>query len=348
MVMDAQPPLPPPPSEEPLDELLTRPRPSLIEWIRSLAGPLVILGAGGKMGPTLAVLARRAAEAAGHKLEVIAVSRFSNGASRLWLEERNVRTLSLDLLRRDEVLELPEAPAVIYLVGLKFDTSRDPARTWATNTLIPAWVCERYPRARFAALSTGNVYPLVPVGGGGSLETDPPAPAGEYAAAALARERIFEHFSRESGTPVALLRLNYAVDLRYGVLVEIAQKVAAGRPVDITMGALNCIWQGDANDMIIRSLELAATPPRVLNLTGPQVSVREIAERFGRLLGKEPRIEGTEAPTALLSNAALAHRLLGAPATSLEAVISWTADWIRRGGRLLQKPTHFEVRDGRY
>jgi nucleoside-diphosphate-sugar epimerase len=335
-------------TEDELDELLTRPRAELVAFIRTVSSPLVILGAGGKMGPTLAVLARRAAEAAGYALDVVAVSRFSDEAQRRWLETRGVQTLSLDLLDRRAVSRLPDSGHVVYLVGLKFGTSNDPARTWAVNTLIPTNVAERYPRAAMVALSTGNVYPLVPAAGSGSMEADALTPLGEYSNAAVARERIFEFFARRNGTPLVIVRLNYAVDLRYGVLVDIARKVPVGEPIDVTTGYFNCIWQGDANDMILRALAFAQTPPLILNLTGPALSVREVAMRFGQLLSKPARFSGAEAGTTLLSNPDRAFALLGPPPTPTDQMIRWTADWIQRGGRLLDKPTHFEIRDGKY
>jgi nucleoside-diphosphate-sugar epimerase len=336
-------------TEEQLDEVLTRPRPVLVDFISTLKSPLIILGAGGKMGPTLAWLARRAAEAAGHSLDIFAVSRFSDLEARNWLEARGVRTLSIDLLNREALEQLPEAAEVVYLVGRKFGTSENAAQTWAINTLAPAYVAERFPRARMVVLSTGNVYPLVPISNGGSVETDALTPLGEYGNAAVARERLFEFFAQQYFTPMTILRLNYAVDLRYGVLVDIARRVHAGEPVGLTTGYVNCIWQGDANEMILRSLALAKVPPQVLNLTGPAVlSVRELALRFGDLLGQTVRFSGTEADTALLSNPARACALLGPPAAALEKVLRWTAHWVQGGGRLLDKPTHFEVRDGRY
>ncbi|HVR74090.1 MAG TPA: NAD(P)-dependent oxidoreductase [Planctomycetota bacterium] len=336
-------------NEEALDEVLTRPRPLLVESIRALSSPLVVLGAAGKMGPSLAVLARRAAEAAGHGLEVVAVSRFSDDHQRRWLEERGVRTVRADLLDRTSIERLPDASNVAYLVGLKFGTSLSPSLTWATNTLVPALVAERYPAARIAVLSTGNVYPLVPTNGPGSSEVDPLVPSGEYAAAAIARERIIEFYSHKLGVRTVILRLNYALDLRYGVLVDIGARVRDGEPVDISMGFLNCIWQGDANDIILRSLALASAPPEVLNVTGPTVlRVRDAAERFGEILGVSPRFRGEESPTALLSNSARACALLGPPPTPVDIVLDWTAHWLQVGGRLLGKATHFEVRDGRY
>src|SRR5260370_6774350 len=243
-------------TEDQLDEVLTCPRQVLVDFIRPLASPLVILGAGGKMGPTLAWLARRAAQAAGHALDIIAVSRFSDAAARSWLEARGVQTLSIDLLNPEALKQLPEAAEVIYLVGRKFGTSENAAQTWAINTLIPAYVAERFPRARMVVLSTGNVYPLVSVSGGGSVETDALTPLGEYGNAAVARERLFEFFAQRYATPMTSLRLNYAVDLRYGVLVDIARRIHAGETVNVTTGYVNCIWQGDANEMILRSLAL--------------------------------------------------------------------------------------------
>jgi nucleoside-diphosphate-sugar epimerase len=335
-------------TEVELDEFLSRPRPELVGFIRTVHSPLVVLGAGGKMGPSLAILARRAAEAAGHRLEVVAVSRFSDEESRRQLEAQGIHTLRLDLLHRDGVARLPDANHVVYLIGLKFGTSENPALSWAVNTLVPAHVAERYPCASMVVLSTGNVYPFVAAPGTGSVETDLLTPLGEYANAAVARERICEYLAVQNNTRMVILRLNYAVEPRYGVLVDIARKVHAGEPVDVTMGYFNCIWQGDANDMILRALALAQTPPLVLNLTGPMFSVREVAARFGELLDRPARLVGTEAGTALLSNSARAQGLLGAPPTPVEQVIRWTADWIKRGGRLLDKPTHFEIRDGKY
>jgi nucleoside-diphosphate-sugar epimerase len=336
-------------AESDLEEVLTRPSARLIEFIRGVSSPLLILGAGGKMGPTLAVLARRAADAAGHKMEVIAVSRFRDSSSRRWLEERGVRAVSCDLLDAPALASLPEAKEIIYLVGLKFGTSQNPAGTWAVNTIVPTRVCERFPRARIVALSTGNVYPLSPADRGGSAETDALTPLGEYANAAVARERIFEFHSRSRGTPLALIRLFYAVELRYGVLVDIARKVLAGEPLPLANGFFNCIWQGDANEMILRALALANSPPSAWNLCRPEVfSVRQTAARLGELLGREPVFTGTESPTALLGNAAPLCAKLGAPAMPMDAVLRWTADWVRQGGRNLGRPTHFEVRDGKY
>jgi nucleoside-diphosphate-sugar epimerase len=336
-------------SEEALDELLTRPGAELVRFIKSVRSPLVILGAGGKMGPTLTVLARRAAEAAGHKLEVIAVSRFSNEVARRWLEERGVRTQSCDLYDADAVRKLPSAEDVVFLVGHKFGTTQSPATTWAANTIVPMRVAERYAASRIVALSTGNVYPPSPVARGGSLETEGLTPLGEYANATVGRERIFEFYSNRNGTRIVLLRLFYAAEMRYGVLRDLADKIWAGRTIDLTNGHFNCIWQGDANEMAIRSMALTSSPPTAYNLTcAKTLSARKIATRLGELMGKTAQFSGTESDTALLGNTTKLRAKLGEPPTSLDAMIRWTADWVKRGGRSLGKPTHFDVRDGRY
>jgi nucleoside-diphosphate-sugar epimerase len=336
-------------TESELEDVLTLPGASLVESIRTVSSPLLILGAGGKMGPTLAVLARQAADAAGHKLDVTAVSRFSDAGLRRWLEERGVKVLGCDLLDGQAVSRLPDAENLIYLVGLKFGTSQNPAATWAMNTLVPAHVCERFPRSRIVALSTGNVYPLSEVSREGSVETDALTPLGEYANAAVARERIFEFHSQRNGTALALLRLFYAVELRYGVLLDIARKVLAGEPIPLANGSFNCIWQGDANEMILRALALVASPPSVWNLCRPEIFlVRQVATRLGELLGRQPVFSGSEAATALTANAARICSELGTPRTALEVMLRWTAHWVKQGGRDLGRPTHFEVRDGNY
>jgi len=336
-------------NEAALDEVLTRPRPALVEFMRGLSSPLAVLGAGGKMGPTLALLAKRAAEASGHSLEVIAVSRFSDGPSQQWLQERGVRTFRADLLERKEVARLPDAANLIFLVGLKFGTSQNPALTWAVNTVVPTQIMERYAGARLVALSTGNVYPLLPANSPGATEDHTLTPLGEYANAAVARERIFEYFSQKNGTSVALLRLNYATELRYGLLMDIARKIAKREPIQLDNGYFNCIWEGDANEMILRSLALASTPATAWNLTGlARLSVRELAEQLGKLLGVVPAFVGRENKTALLSDSRRLCAILGEPPTPLESMLRWTAHWVKIGGRSLDKPTHFEVRDGKY
>jgi len=336
-------------TEDQLDDVLTRPSARLIEFIRSVSSPLLLLGAGGKMGPTLAALARRAADEAKHPLEVIAVSRFSDPQVLEWVEKRGVRATSCDLFNARDIEKLPDATSVIYLVGLKFGTAKNPSATWAANTIIPTRVAERFAKSRIVALSTGNVYPLSEVKRGGSVETDALTPVGEYANAAVARERIFEFHSRNQGISIALLRLFYAVELRYGVLVDIATKVYANQSIDLANGYFNCIWQGDANDMVIRALSLCATPPSPWNLCRPEVfSARNIATRLGQLLDRVPKFTGSESATALLGNASPLCAQLGPPAVSADQMLPWIAGWVKRGGRNLNRPTHFEVRDGKY
>jgi dTDP-4-dehydrorhamnose reductase len=336
-------------TEEELDEVLTSPSPRLLRDIRSISSPLLILGAGGKMGPTLAVLASRASRAAGHLLQVIAVSRFTDRNARKWLEDRGILTISADLLDSSAFASLPDASNVVYLAGRKFGTQENPSLSWALNTLAPASVAERYSKARIVALSTGNVYPLVPASSDGASEDHPLTPLGEYSNAAVARERLFEYFSHAQTTPMALLRLNYAIDLRYGVLVDIARKIWEGQPVDVTNGWLNCIWQGDANEMVLRSFQLASAPASPWNLTGPgKLQVRDLALRLARLLERHATFTGQESDSALLSNPARICAKLGLPSTPLEAMLRWTAHWIKSGGRLLNKPTRFEIRDGKY
>jgi dTDP-4-dehydrorhamnose reductase len=332
-----------------LEEILTRPSQELIDYIPTVSSPLVIVGAGGKMGPTLAARAKRAAALAGCSLEVIAISRFGDTQARSWLEQQGVTTLSCDLLKPGALQSLPDSENVVYLVGLKFGTGKTPASTWAVNCLAPSRIAERYPKARLVALSTGNVYPLAAVSKGGLPETARLTPLGEYSNSAVGRERIFEFYSLSDGLRLALLRLSYAVELRYGVLVDLAQQIQTGAPVDLANGYFNCIWQGDANDMILRALALADSPPSVWNLCRPEkFSVRTVAEQLGELLGRKPVFGGTESPTALLSNSQRICARLGKPSTSLETLLRWTAAWIKRGGRILGKPTHFEVRDGNY
>lgn len=336
-------------NEQELNDCLTEPTAELIEFAGKLQGDIVILGAGGKMGPSLAVLAKRAIDAAGTNVSVIAVSRFSDESARMWLEERGIVTHAADLLDRASVDHLPDAANVLYMVGTKFGTSDNPAYTWAINTIVSGQVMQRYATSRVVALSTGNVYPFVPVASGGATEQGPVGPVGEYANAALGRERMFQFFSDRLATPVTLLRLNYAVDLRYGVLTDIGAKVFQGQPVDLRNGYLNCIWQGDANDAVIRALGVADSPPTLLNLTGPEtLSVRKIAEQFAELFDKSVEFTGEEDDSALLSNSAKCCELLGRPKIPTETMIRWTANWLQNGGRLLNKPTHFEVRDGKF
>lgn len=332
-----------------LADALSDPSPGAIATIGRLSGDIIVLGAGGKMGPTLARMARRATDAAGVKRRVIAVSRFSGDLVERDLQSHGVETIRCDLLDRSQVEHLPGVPNVVFMTGMKFGSSGQESLTWAMNCHVPALVCEKYRKSRIVAFSTGNVYGLTPVAGGGSREEDPLNPTGEYAMSCLGRERMFEHFSRVLNIPAAIIRLNYAVEMRYGVLVDIARKVHAGEPLDLSMGNLNAIWQGDANAMTLEAFDHVASPPRVINLTGPELlRVRDVAAEFGRLFGKTPIFEGTESPDALLNNSQLAQRLFGLPRIPIQQLIEWIADWTTRGGETLGKPTHFEVRDGKF
>ncbi|HKB06310.1 MAG TPA: NAD-dependent epimerase/dehydratase family protein [Gemmataceae bacterium] len=335
-------------TEAELDDRLSEPTPEVVATLGRLAGDIIVLGIAGKMGPTLARMARRASDAAGVRRRVIGVARFSAGGESE-LRADGIEPIRGDLLDAAAVARLPDAANVVFLAGRKFGSTGDEAATWATNAYLPGLVCERYRQSRIVALSTGNVYGLVPVAGGGSREDDPPRPVGEYAMSCLGRERVFEHFSRQSGTPVALVRLNYACDLRYGVLVDLARKVWGGEAIGLGMGYFNTIWQGDANAMVLRAFDRTASPPFAVNVTGPEVlSVRDVAERFGRLMNRSARFSGKEADTALLSDARRGLGMLGAPRVTADRLIEWVSDWVMRGGRSLDKPTHFESRDGRF
>ncbi len=332
-----------------LEELLSTPGPELVAEAARWEDGLLVLGAGGKMGPTLCRMAARALAAAGRSQRVVAVSRFSDPQARAALEAAGVQTISCDLLDPQAVASLPDCRHIVFMAGRKFGSTGAEAATWATNAYLPGLLAARFPHARWVVFSSGNVYPLVPVLSGGCTEADPPAPVGEYAQSVLGRERIFEHFSRTLGTPVTLIRLNYAVELRYGVLVDVAQAVAAGEEVDVTMGHVNVLWQRDANEYALRAFSLCQSPPAILNVTGPEtVSVRWVAEELGRRLGRAPRIVGQEAPTALLNNAARCFRLFGYPRTTLGEMLDLVADWVGRGGVTHGKPTHFQTRDGRF
>ena len=332
-----------------LEDQLSAPTEGAIETLRAIEGDVLILGAGGKMGPTLARMVRRAADQLGQRRRVIAVSRFSKASAVAELSRHGVETIACDLTDRAAVERLPDAPNVLFLAGQKFGTADAPELTWVMNTLVPAIVAERYARSRMVVFSTGCVYPLVPVESAGAREADPLGVLGEYAASCVGRERIFTHFSAQNATPVLLFRLSYAIDLRYGVLLDVARKVAAGEPVDVTMGWANVIWQGDANARAIQALALTAAPPRALNVTGlEKVSIRKLAHTFARLLARAPRIVGEEAPTAWLFDATRSFAHFGPVRVSLEEMIAATAHWVQRGGETLGKPTHFEARDGTF
>ena len=323
--------------------------PEVVDALRRCPGDVIVLGAGGKMGPSLSTMIRRAADTLADRRAITAVSRFSSSAAAERLEAAGIRIVKAELGDRNAIDGLPDAANVIYMAGQKFGTRDLPSLTWAVNTLVPAAVAERYASSRIVAFSTGNVYPLTPATGTGSREGDALTPLGEYANSCVGRERVLEHESRTHGTAMAIIRLNYAVDLRYGVLVDIAHKIVAGETVNVDMGYVNVIWQGDANAQAIRALTMAASPPFPINVTGPErLSVRDTATRLGQLLGVTPRFAGQEAPDALLSDTSLAQSLFGRPTISTDVLIEWVASWVRRGGTRLGKATKFEVRDGRF
>lgn len=338
-----------PSSEAELEDALSTPTAGVLDTLRRHPGDIVVLGAGGKMGPSLSRMLKRGLVAIGSDARVIAVSRFSAPDSRTYLTEHGVETHAADLLDPVAVRALPDAANVIYMAGQKFGTQGAPSTTWAMNAIVPSLCAERYAGVPTVAFSTGNVYPLSAVDQGGPTEDGNVGPVGEYAMSCLARERVFEHFARSRGTPVAIVRLNYAIDLRYGVLVDVARRIWNDEAVPLSMGYANVIWQGDANARSIQCLDIADSPAAVINLTGSEtVSIRQAAIRLGQLLGKHPHFEGSEAPDALLSDASRSFGLFGPLTVDTDQLLGWVAAWIRRGGRLLAKPTRFETRDGRF
>ena len=329
--------------EAELEGILSRPDDALRADLAAAPGDILVLGAAGKMGPTLCRLAQRADR------RVIAVARWSEPGLRDRMAGWGIETLAADLTDRAALAALPDAPNLIFLAARKFGSTGAEDQTWALNVLLPAMVAERWPDARHVFLSSGNVLPLVPVLSGGADEATPPAPIGEYAASVLGRERVYQHAGRTRGTPAFGIRLNYAIDLRYGVLHDLAQKIVAGTPIPLAMGHANVIWQGDANAWALRALRYATPDCPILNVTGPEtVSIRWLATQLGARLGREPAFLGEEAPNALLSNAARAFALFGYPSVPLLTMLDWVADWVGRGGRSLGKATKFEVRDGRF
>ena len=335
-----------PANEAVLEERLSRPSGSLAAALSQVPGDILILGAGGKMGPTLARMARRADPAR----RVIAVSRWSNPATAETLRAFGVQTARADLLDPRSLAALPDAPNVVFMAGQKFGTAENPATTWAMNAAVPAFVGERYAGSRTVVFSTGNVYPLTAPERGGSLECDPPLPLGEYANSCLARERLFSAAAARHGSPVAIIRLNYAHDLRYGVLTDLATRIVHREPIDLRMSFVNVIWQGDANALALAALIRATAPdPYIINVAGPAtLRVADLARALGRRLATAPLFSGEEAPDALLSNASRMHELTGDPLLPLDTLLDWVATWVQAGGRLLGKPTGYERRDGRF
>jgi nucleoside-diphosphate-sugar epimerase len=332
-----------------LEELLSDPSPAAIDAMRRGDGDLIVLGVAGKMGPTLARMARRAMDAAGVSHRVIGVSRFSSPDQQRALENHGIQTIRCNLLDEAALARLPDAPNVIFMAGRKFGSVGDEPMTWAMNTHLPALVCSRFRRSRIVAFSTGNVYGLTPRGRGGSREDDPPAPIGEYAMSCLGRERMFQYFSREYGIRVAILRLNYAVEMRYGVLADLASRIFRREPIDLTMGYVNVIWQADANAMALAALNHTSAPPLIVNLAGcEELSVRAVCMELAHRMNRDASFINCEAADALLSNGARGWALFGTPRVDAAQLLTWTADWVARGGESLGKPTHFESRAGRF
>ena len=330
---------------EQLEEVMTRPSPALVATLKGVGGDILVLGVGGKMGPTLARLAKRASPSR----RVIGVARFSEPGLKAALERHGVECIAADLLSREQLAALPDAPNVVFMAGRKFGSSGSEWLTWAMNAHVPALVGERYARSRIVAFSTACVYPFVDVQGPGAGEAAPlTPPPGEYANSCVARERLFEHFSHALGTPGRLIRLSYAIDMRYGVLHDLARKLLAREPIDLTMGHANIIWQGDANDWALRALAHCTTPTSGLNVSGPAQRIRDLAHGLAQRLGVTPRFTGSEAATAWLVDIRQAQDLFGEPAVPLDTMLDWTADWVSRGMASLNKPTHYEARDGKY
>ena len=332
-----------------LEQELLKPSDALVADMKSLKGDIMLLGVAGKMGPSMAKLARRATEMAGVDRRIIGVSRFSDKDAQLELNASGIETIAADLLNEDDLASLPDAPNILYLAGQKFGTTGKEPFTWAMNAYLPGRVAERYKDSRIVAFSTGNVYPFSPVTSGGVAEDHPTDPVGEYGQSCLGRERIFQYFSMKYEIPTLIYRLNYAIDLRYGVLLEIAKAVVEQRPIDLTTGFVNVIWQGDANEIALRAFHHCEVPAKLLNVTGPEtVSIKWLAEQFGSLLGKTPLFMNEPQPTALLSNASLSHKLFGYPRVTLRHMIDFTAAWLSQGGKTINKPTHFQERNGKF
>lgn len=329
-----------------LEEFMTRPTRELSADLARVPGDILVLGVGGKMGPTLARMAKRAAP----ERRIIGVARFSDGGLKEKLEKSGIECVRCDLLDREALEKLPRAPNVVFMAGHKFGAAGNTALTWAMNVRVPYMVADTFRDSRIVAFSTACVYPFADVTGRGATEETPALPPpGDYATSCVGREKAFEYGSLTHGTKVKILRLEYAIDMRYGVLHDVAKKVFAGEPVDVTMGHVNVIWQGDANEQALRLLAHCTAPASALNVSGPEVAaVRWLAGEFGKRFGRPARVTGKEAPTAWLVDTRAAQALLGPTRVPLATLIDWQADWIARGLPSLGKPTHFETRDGKY
>ncbi len=328
---------------------LLTPSDDLIQDLTKLDGDIIILGVGGKMGPDLARKAKHAIDQAGLHKKVIGVARFGEPGLQQELDRAGIETIATDLLNDEELWALPEVKNVLYLAGTKFGTQGNEGQTWAMNAYLPGRVAQKFKNSHIVVFSTGNVYPMVPDQTGGATEHTRPEPVGEYAQSCLGRERVFQYFAALHKTPLLIYRLNYANDVTYGVLIEIAQSVIGNKPVDLTMGSVNVIWQGDANEIALRCLLHTAVPAKILNVTGPEtIAIRWLAEQFGKLSGQTPIFIGEEQPTALLSNATESLRLFGQPKVDLHQMMVMVLEWLNHGGKLLNKPTHFSERKGQY
>ncbi|MGB2863001.1 MAG: NAD(P)-dependent oxidoreductase [Sedimentisphaerales bacterium] len=331
--------------ENGLEDILSEPTEATKKIVAGLSGDIVVLGAGGKMGPTLAMMLKKASP--GKK--IYAVSRFSDKAVRSRIEQAQVETIEADLLDESHYRKLPNVENVFYLAGMKFGSTGNQPLTWAMNSYVPTLVARHYKNSRIVVYSTGNVYPLVETTGSGATEQTTPEPIGEYAQSCLGRERMFEYFSQLYKTPVTLVRLNYANEPRYGIIVDLTSKILNDEPIDLTMGAVNLIWQRDANDYIIRAISLAKSPPAVLNVTGPDmIPIRTLAEQIGRKLGREPKFVSQGASSALLSDASYCLSTFGLPQTTLEQMVAMIARWVASGKKTLNKPTKYDIRDGKF
>jgi nucleoside-diphosphate-sugar epimerase len=329
-----------------LEEILSEATEGTRKAVAGLDGDIVVLGAGGKMGPTLAMMLKKAS---GGKKTIYAVSRFSNQPIKSRMQQAEIETIEADLLDDSVYPQLPHVENVFYMVGMKFGATDNQPLTWALNSFVPTLVAQHYKNARIVVFSTGNVYPLVAAGSGGAREETTPDPIGEYAQSCLGRERMFQYFSQVYNTPVTLVRLNYANEPRYGIIVDLTLKMLKDEPIDLTMGAVNLIWQRDANDYIIQAIALAKSPPAILNVTGPgAISIRQLAEQIGNQLGRKPKLVSHEADTALLSDASKCFSLFGYPKTTLNEMVSFIVKWVTSGKTLLNKPTKYDNRNGRF
>jgi nucleoside-diphosphate-sugar epimerase len=334
---------------EELEDFMTEPSKQLVKDMEQIDGDIMILGVSGKMGPTLAKMTKRAVDQSGIEKKVIGVARFSERGLQEDLESFGIETIRADLLLEDDLSSLPYVKNIIYMAGTKFGTVGNEHYTWAMNAYLPGRVAEKFKDSRIVSFSTGNVYPFTNVASNDCTEDIPPNPVGEYAQSCLGRERILTYFSKKYDTPMVIFRLNYSIDLRYGVLLEIAKQVYQEKQIDLTMGNVNVIWQGDANEYAIRSLLHTDHPPKIVNATGPEtLSIKWLAKEFGKRMGKEPSFIHSESPTALLNNASNAHKLFGYPKVTVQQMIDLIADWVVNGGHTINKPTHFQEREGAF